>query len=42
MTTTTFDDTTVQNGKTYFYMTTSVDSSGTESSDSNQATAVIP
>ncbi len=42
VTTTTFDDTTVQNGKTYFYMTTSVDSSGTESSDSNQATAVIP
>jgi hypothetical protein len=37
-----YDDTTVQNGTTYYYVVTSVDSSGTESSDSNQATAVIP
>ena len=31
-----------QNGKTYFYVTTSVDSSGTESSDSNAVSVTIP
>jgi HYDIN/CFA65/VesB-like, Ig-like domain len=38
----TYDDTTVQSGTTYYYVVTSVDSSGNESTDSNQATAVIP
>jgi len=38
----TYSDTTVQNGSTYYYVTTAVDSSGDESSYSNQATAVIP
>jgi Abnormal spindle-like microcephaly-assoc'd, ASPM-SPD-2-Hydin/Protein of unknown function (DUF1573) len=38
----TYDDTTVQSGTTYYYVVTAVDSSGNESSDSNQATAVIP
>jgi SdrD B-like domain len=37
-----YSDTTVQTGATYFYVATAVDSSGDESSDSNQATAVIP
>ena len=40
--TTTFEDTTVQNAITYFYVTTSVDSSGNESSDSNQVSVTIP
>jgi Bacterial Ig domain/Carboxypeptidase regulatory-like domain len=39
---TSFDDTTVQSGTTYFYVTTSVDSGGDESAHSNQATAAIP
>jgi Abnormal spindle-like microcephaly-assoc'd, ASPM-SPD-2-Hydin/Protein of unknown function (DUF1573) len=38
----TYDDATVQSGTTYYYVATAVDSSGNESSDSNQATAVIP
>ena len=38
----TYDDTTVQGGTTYYYVVTAVDSSGDESADSNQATAVIP
>lgn len=38
----TYSDTTVQNATTYYYVTTAVDSSGDESSYSNQATAVIP
>jgi HYDIN/CFA65/VesB-like, Ig-like domain/Cep192 domain 4/Abnormal spindle-like microcephaly-assoc'd, ASPM-SPD-2-Hydin len=37
-----YSDTAVQNGTTYYYVTTAVDSSGNESTDSNQATAVIP
>ena len=40
--TTSFEDSTVQNGKTYFYTTTSVDSTGAESSDSNAASVTIP
>jgi fibronectin type 3 domain-containing protein len=38
----TYSDTTVQDGTTYYYVTTAVDSSGTESSYSNQAEAIIP
>jgi hypothetical protein len=38
----TYDDTTVQNGTTYYYVVTAVDANGNESTDSNQATAVIP
>jgi fibronectin type 3 domain-containing protein len=37
-----YDDDTVSSGKTYYYTVTAVTSSGDESSDSNQATAVIP
>jgi hypothetical protein len=37
-----YADSTVQNGVTYYYVTTAVDSSGNESGFSNQATAVIP
>jgi len=37
-----YSDTTVQNGTTYYYVTTAVDGSGNESAYSNQATAVIP
>jgi centrosomal CEP192-like protein/HYDIN/CFA65/VesB family protein len=37
-----YTDSTVQNGKTYFYVTTAVDSSGDESSYSNETQAVIP
>jgi fibronectin type 3 domain-containing protein len=37
-----YTDTTVQNGLTYYYVTTAVDSSGVQSVDSNQVTAVIP
>jgi fibronectin type 3 domain-containing protein len=39
---TNYDDTSVQSGTTYFYVTTSVDSGGDESADSNQASATIP
>ena len=38
----TYSDTTVQSGTTYYYVVNAVDSSGTESADSNQVTAVIP
>jgi Carboxypeptidase regulatory-like domain len=37
-----YADTNVVAGTTYFYVATAVDSGGDESSDSNQATAVIP
>jgi hypothetical protein len=37
-----YTDSTVQNGTTYYYVTTAVDSQGTESVFSNQVTAVIP
>ena len=39
---TTFVDSTVQSGSTYYYVVTAVSSSGAESSYSNQATAVVP
>lgn len=39
---TSYTDSTVQSGQTYFYVTTAVNAQGVESSDSNQATAVIP
>src|SRR5262249_38590904 len=39
---TAYTDNTVAAGKTYFYVTTAVDSTGTESSFSNQVQAVIP
>jgi fibronectin type 3 domain-containing protein len=38
----TYSDSTVQSGTTYYYVTTSVDSSGTESNNSNEAQAIIP
>ncbi len=38
----TFTDNTVSTGSTYFYIVTSVAADGTESSFSNQATAVVP
>src|SRR5208283_231146 len=38
----TYDDTSVQSGTTYYYVATAVDANGDESTDSNQATAVIP
>jgi len=38
----TYTDASVTSGTTYFYVTTAVDSSGNESTFSNQATAVIP
>jgi hypothetical protein len=37
-----YTDTSVQNGTTYIYVTTAVDSTGVESDYSNPATAVIP
>jgi hypothetical protein len=37
-----YSDSTVQSGMTYYYVTTAVDSSGTESSYSNLAQAVVP
>ena len=37
-----YTDSTVQSGTTYYYVTTAVDSSGTESVFSNQVSAVIP
>jgi len=39
---TTFVDSLVQSGQTYFYVTTAVDGSGRESANSNQTQAVIP
>jgi hypothetical protein len=39
---TTYTDSTVQSGQTYFYVTTAVDGSGNESANSNQAQVVIP
>jgi Abnormal spindle-like microcephaly-assoc'd, ASPM-SPD-2-Hydin len=39
---TTYTDTSVQSGQSYFYVTTGVDSSGRESANSNQTQAVIP
>jgi fibronectin type 3 domain-containing protein len=39
---TTYTDSAVQSGWTYFYVVTAVDSNGNESSYSNEATAVIP
>jgi hypothetical protein len=41
-TTTAFTDSSVQNGQTYYYVTTAVDSEGLESAYSNQAEAIIP
>jgi Abnormal spindle-like microcephaly-assoc'd, ASPM-SPD-2-Hydin len=41
-TTTAYTDSTVQSGATYSYVTTAVDSSGEESSYSNQVSATIP
>jgi len=38
----TYDDTAVVSGTTYYYVVTAVDSSGQQSINSNQATAVIP
>jgi fibronectin type 3 domain-containing protein len=37
-----YNDSTVQSGTTYYYVATAVDSSGNESTDSNQATAIVP
>lgn len=37
-----YTDSAVQSGATYYYVTTAVDSTGTESAFSNQATAAIP
>ena len=39
---TTFTDTTVESGLTYYYVTRAVDALGRESVDSNEASAVIP
>ena len=41
-TATSYTDSSVQSGQTYFYVTTSVASDGTESTYSNQVSAVIP
>jgi hypothetical protein len=37
-----YTDSTVQSGLTYYYVTTAVDASGSESAFSNQATAIVP
>jgi TolB protein len=37
-----YTDSSVQNGTTYYYVTTAVDSSGNESTYSNEASANIP
>ena len=42
VTTTSYTDTTVQAGATYYYVVTSVDSSGAESSYSSEVSATIP
>jgi fibronectin type 3 domain-containing protein len=39
---TSYTDTAVQSGQTYYYVTTAVDSDGNESTYSNQAQAVVP
>jgi hypothetical protein len=39
---TTYTDTTVASGRTYYYVTTAVDANNAESSYSNQAVAVVP
>jgi hypothetical protein len=39
---TTYTDTAVQAGQTYFYVATSVDSSGIESADSTEVSAIVP
>ena len=39
---TTYTDTAVQAGQTYYYVTTAADANSNESVYSNQATAVIP
>jgi fibronectin type 3 domain-containing protein len=39
---TTYTDTTVQAGQTYYYVATAVDSGGNESAYSNEARAVVP
>jgi fibronectin type 3 domain-containing protein len=40
--TTAFSDTTVQSGKTYYYVVTAVDSSNVESTHSNETSVTIP
>jgi fibronectin type 3 domain-containing protein len=40
--TTAYSDNTVQAGQTYYYVTTAVDASGTESVYSTSVTAVVP
>jgi hypothetical protein len=42
ITTTSYTDTTVQAGTTYYYVVTSVNSSGVESADSTQVSATVP
>jgi fibronectin type 3 domain-containing protein len=37
-----YSDASVQSGLSYFYVTTAVDASGTESVNSNEAQAIIP
>jgi fibronectin type 3 domain-containing protein len=37
-----YTDDTVQGSTTYYYVVTSVDSQGVESTDSNMATAIVP
>ena len=39
---TTYTDSNVQNGQTYFYVTTAVDNAGAESAYSNEASAILP
>jgi fibronectin type 3 domain-containing protein len=39
---TTFTDSSVLSGQTYYYVVTAVDSNDVESADSNEVTAVIP
>lgn len=39
---TSYTDTTVEGGKTYYYVVTAVDSAGVESPYSNQAQALVP
>jgi len=40
--TTSYTDSTVQGGTTYFYVATAVDNTGTESAFSNEAQAIVP